>query len=161
MRDRDKVLRQAELQVAMRQAIMTEKSAMDYYHHAGERMFNERARLTFHLLAKEEREHARSFYEEYRWNDLPPFDELMAAPPDTDSEWWQALQQTMVGDFDEPLALALAIERETVLEQRLRSISEKVTDPAVRDVFLRNAQLTQHHRELVEQDYQALKEAIA
>jgi hypothetical protein len=85
----------------------------------------------------------------------------MAAPPDTDSEWWQALQQTMVGDFDEPLALALAIERETVLEQRLRSISEKVTDPAVRDVFLRNAQLTQHHRELVEQDYQALKEAIA
>jgi hypothetical protein len=55
----------------------------------------------------------------------------------------------------------LAIERETVLEQRLRSISEKVTDPAVRDVFLRNAQLTQHHRELVEQDYQALKEAIA
>jgi rubrerythrin len=159
MRDMEKVLRQAELQVAMRQAIITEKNAMDYYHYAGEKMFNERARLTFHLLAREERQHARSFYDAYRWDDLPPFEELMAAPPDTGSEWWQALQQTMLGDFDEPLALALAIERERAMEADLRSIAEKVSDPAVREVFLLNARLTHHHLEMVVQDYQALMEA--
>jgi rubrerythrin len=158
MRDMEKTLRQAELRVAMRRAIMTEKDAMDYYRYAGEKMYNERARLTFHLLAKEEREHARSFYDAYRWDDLPPFDELMAAPPDTGSEWWQALQQTMLGDFDEPLALTLAIERETTLEKSLRSIAEKVSDPAVREIFLNNARLTHHHLEMVEQDYQALME---
>lgn len=158
MRQMEKALREAELQLAMRRAIMTEKNAMDYYHSASEKMFNERARLTFHLLAKEEREHARSFYDAYRWDDLAPFDELMAAPPDTGSEWWQALQQTKLGDFDESLALALAIEREAALEENLRSIAEKVSDPAVRDVFLLNARLTRHHREMVEQDYQALME---
>jgi rubrerythrin len=161
MRDMEKVLRQTELQIALRQAILTEKNAMDYYHYAGEKMYNERAKLTFHLLAREEREHARSFYDTYRWDDLPPFDELMAAPPDTGSEWWQALQQTMLGDFDEPLALALAIERESALEEELRSIAEKVTDPAVREVFLLNARLTHHHRQMVEQDYQAMLEAAS
>jgi rubrerythrin len=159
MRNMEKVLRQQELQVAMRRAIMTEKDAMDYYHYAGERMFNERARLTFHLLSREERAHARSFYDAYLWDDLPPFDELMAEPPDTESEWWQALQHTMLGDFDEPLALAMAIERETVLEENLRTIAEKVSDPAVREVFLLNARLTHHHLEMVVQDYQALLEA--
>lgn len=159
MRDMEKLLRQEELQVAVRRSIMTEKNAMDFYHYAGERMFNERARLTFHLLAKEERAHARSFYDAYRWDDLPPFEELMAAPPDTDSEWWKALQQAMLGEFDEPLALALAIEREAALEADLRAVAEKVSDPGVREVFLRNAQLTHHHRKLVEQDYQALMEA--
>lgn len=161
MRDMEKTLKQAELQIAMRRAIKTEKDAMDYYHFAGEKMFNERARLTFHLLAKEEREHARSFYEAYRWDDLVPFDELMAAPPDTGSEWWQALQQAMLGDFDEPLALALAIEREAELEKSLLLIAERVSDPAVREVFLLNARLTHHHRNMVEQDYQALREAVA
>jgi len=159
MRDMEKILKQQELQIAMRQAIITEKNAMDYYHYAGEKMFNERARLTFHLLAREERQHARSFYDAYRWDDLPPFEELMAAPPDTGSEWWQALQQTMLGDFDEPLALALAIERERAMEADLRSIAEKVSDPAVREVFLLNARLTHHHLEMVVQDYQALMEA--
>lgn len=158
MREMEKILREAELQVAMRRAIMTEKDAMDYYRYAGEKMFNERARLTFHLLANEERQHARSFYDAYRWDDLAPFDELMAAPPDIGSEWWQALQQTMLGDFDEPLALALAIERESALEENLRAIAEKVSDPGVREVFLLNARWTHHHREMVEQDYQALTE---
>ncbi len=153
MRDKQEAMKQEELQVALRRSIMTEKNAMDYYHYAGEKMFNERARLTFHLLAKEEREHARSFYDAYLWDDLPPFDELMAAPPETDSEWWQALQQTMLGEFDETLALALAIERETILEEALRSIAEKVSDPAVREVFLLNARLTHRHREMVEEDY--------
>ena len=91
MRDMEKMLRQEELQVAVRRSIMTEKNAMDFYSCAGERMVNERARLTFHLLAKEERAHARTFYDAYRGDDLPPFDELMAAPPDTGSEWWQSL----------------------------------------------------------------------
>jgi rubrerythrin len=161
MRDMEKILRQQELQVALRRAIMTEKDAMDYYHYAGERMFHERARLTFHLLAREERQHARSFYDAYRWDDLPPFDELMAAPPDTGSEWWQALQQTMLGDFDEPLALALAIERESALEEELRSIAAKVSDPDVREVFLLNARLTHNHLEMVVQDYQALQEGAS
>lgn len=161
MGDMEKVLKATELQIAMRRAIMTEKDAMDYYHYAGEKMFNERARLTFHLLAKEEREHARSFYDAYRWDDLTPFDELMEGPPATDSDWWQALQKTMLGDFDEILALSLAIEQETLLEDRLLAIAERVSDSAVREVFMANARLTHHHREVVEQDYQALTGSVA
>jgi len=157
MGNEGKMLRQEEVQAAVRSSILTEKNAMDYYRCAGERMFNERARLTFHLLAGEEREHARSFYDAYRWDDLPPFDVLMAAPPDSASEWWQALQQTRLGDFDELLALDLAVKREAALEVHLRAMADKISDPAIREVFLRNAQLTHHHREMVEEDYRVSK----
>lgn len=60
-----------KLKEAIREAIQTEKDAMDYYRMAAERMVNEQARLTFQILAREEREHALSFYRIYEWNDLP------------------------------------------------------------------------------------------
>ncbi|PLX89179.1 MAG: rubrerythrin [Desulfuromonas sp.] len=141
------------LKQAIKSSIQTEKDAMDFYLCAAERVVNERPRLTFKLLSREEREHARSFYDAYRWNDLPPFDELMAAPPDTDSPWWTELQKTLLGDFDEEKALALAIRREAELEEALRKIAEQVDDEAVRQVYLSNAKMTHRHLELISEDY--------
>ena len=65
------ILREEQLKQAIKDSIQTEKDAMDFYRLAGEKMYNERPRLTFKLLAHEEREHARSFYEAYSWDDLP------------------------------------------------------------------------------------------
>lgn len=147
------VLSEEKLKKAVRDSIQTEKDAMDFYSCAAEKMYNERPRLTFKLLAREEREHARSFYETYRWGDLPSFDDMMNAPPDTDSAWWSELQTAMLGEFDEEKALALAMKREAALEQELRSIAEQIEDPVVRNVYLSNAKMTHRHLELITEDY--------
>lgn len=146
-------LNEEGLKKAIRESILAEKDAMDFYQHAAKKMYNERPRLTFKLLAREEREHARSFYDAYRWQDLPPFDELMNATPDTDSSWWEELQTTMLGDFDEEMALSLAMEREQALEEELRAIADTIEDPDVREVYLSNARMTHRHLELISEDY--------
>ena len=147
------ILSEEKLKNAIKEAIQTEKDAMDFYRHAAKKMYNENPRLTFNLLAREEREHARSFYEAYRWNDLPPFDDMMSAPPNADSLWWKELQTAMLGDFNEEMALSLAMQREASLEKELRTIAEQIDDPVVKNVYLNNANMTHRHLELIAEDY--------
>ena len=147
------ILREEQLKQAIKDSIQTEKDAMDFYRLAGEKMYNERPRLTFKLLAHEEREHARSFYEAYSRDGLPPFDILMAAPPDADSIWLKELKEAMLGDFDEKQALALAMQLEQALEEELRAIAERFEDVAVREVYLSNARMTHGHLEMLTEDY--------
>ncbi len=149
-------MEKADLKEALKSAIQTEKDAMDYYNFAAQKAFDGRVKKTFELLGREERQHALTFYNAYPDNDLPSFDELMAAPPNTGSSWWKSLQRTLVGDFDERLALELAIEQEEQLEKQLRAAAEKIDDAKVRDIYLANASSTHQHLLLVEEDYRGL-----
>ena len=106
-----------ELQQAIKASMQTEKDAMDYYRYGAERMADEKASATFELLAREEQQHAESFYRIYPGQDIPSFEAFIMAPPDTDSSWWQALQRLLGQDFDERKALELAIEQEEALEK--------------------------------------------
>ena len=147
------ILREEQLKQAINDSIQTEKDAMDFYRLAGEKMYNERPRLAFKLLAHEERDHARSFYEAYSWDDLPPFDNMMAALPNTDSIRLKGLKEAMFGDFDEKQALALAMQLEQALEEELRAIAERIEDVAVREVYLSNARMTHNHFDVLNEDY--------
>lgn len=147
------ILREEQLKQAIKDSIQTEKDAMDFYLMAAEKMFNDRPRLTFKLLASEERKHARTFYDAYRWDDLPPFEKMMAVRPDTKSIWWKELQDAMIGDFNEEQALALAMQREQALEEELLAIAERIDDKEVRAVYLSNAHMTHRHLELLTEDY--------
>jgi len=145
-----------DLKAALKDAILTEKDAMDYYHFAAEKTLDERARKTFEFLARDERDHALSFYNVYKWGDLPAFDSMMSAPPDTESSWWQALKKAMLGEFDERLALELAIEQEDELEKNLKAMAEKISDPTVKAIYLANASSTHQHMVMIEEDYRAM-----
>jgi rubrerythrin len=145
-----------DLKQAIKEAIQTEKDAMDFYRLAADKAIEERAQKTFELLGREERDHAHTFYKAYPGDDLPPFDEMMIAAPDTTSAWWHALQKTMMGDFDERLALELAIEQEEALEKTLRAMAAKIDDEKIRNIYLANANSTHQHMLLVEEDYRAM-----
>lgn len=147
------IIREDQLKQTIKDSIQAEKDAMDFYLLAAARVYNERPRLTFKLLAHEEREHARSFYKVYRWDDLPSFNTLMAAPPDTDSIWLKELNKTMLGEFNEEQALALAMQRERALERALLTLAEHIEDNMVREVYLKNARMTHHHLEVITKDY--------
>lgn len=145
-----------DLQAALLDAIQTEKDAMDYYQLAAEKSVDERARKTFELLSREERQHAFSFYSACDDCNLKPFDAMMAEPPDTESSWFKALQEAMIAEFDERVALELAIEQEDALEKQLRAMAAKISDEKVRAIYLANANSTHQHMQLVEEDYRAM-----
>lgn len=145
-----------DTQKALFEAAQTEKDAMDFYKFGAEKMPDDKARATFEMLAREELEHARSFYDCINASGLKPFDAFIAGPPDTESSWWKALQQAMLGEFDERKALELAMDQEEALEKELRAMAEKMTDPDVKAVYLANARSTHRHEELIEEDYKAI-----
>jgi rubrerythrin len=142
-----------DVQAALRDSVNTEKEAMDFYLLAAEQSADEKAKEVFALLAREERQHALMFYNACKGPDLPSFEEMMAAPPNTESSWWKALQQAMLGLFDERKALELSIEQEEILEKHLREMAERIDDPDTRTIYLANANSTHHHCELIEEQY--------
>jgi rubrerythrin len=143
-------------QAAIRDAIQTEKDAMDFYLFGAEKLSEERAREVFELLAREERQHAKMFYKVYKGEDIPSFDEYMKSAPDTASGWWKALQQIRMGDFDERKVLELALEQEEALEKQLREMASQITDPEIRAIYEANANSTHHHGVLIEEEYRAM-----
>ncbi|MGK2904927.1 MAG: ferritin-like domain-containing protein [Desulfuromonadales bacterium] len=145
-----------DVQKAIKDSIQTEKDAMDYYKYGAERMAEDKARQTFEILAREEYQHAESFYRIYPGDDIPSFHEFMNAPPNTASDWWKNFQSLLVQDFDERKALELAIEQEEALEKSLREMAAKIEDPDIARVYLANATSTQNHLKLVEEDYRAM-----
>jgi rubrerythrin len=145
-----------DVQKAIKDSIQTEKDAMDFYKYGAERMMEDKARQTFEILAREEYQHAESFYRIYPGDDIPSFQKFMSAPPNTESDWWKGLQKLLMQDFDERKALELAIEQEDALEKTLREMAAEIDDPDISKVYLANATSTHNHLELVEEDYKAM-----
>ena len=145
-----------DLQGAIRQAIQTEKDAMDFYALAAKQLQDDKAREVFEILAREERQHAFSFFTIYRGKEIPSFEAFIEGPPNTESSWFRGLQQMMLGDFDERKALELALEQEESLEQILRDMAAKIDDPQVSAIYLANATSTHNHAELIEEQYRAM-----
>lgn len=144
-----------DVQQALKAAIQTEKDAMDFYKYGAEKMPDDHARKTFEILAKDEMQHARMFYNVYRGGDLPVFEEYIHLPPDTESTWWKALQKMMLGDFDERKALELAAEQEEQLEVHLRAMAKKIENPEIRAIYEANANSTHGHSLLVLEELKA------
>jgi rubrerythrin len=144
---------EVDVQEAIKRSIQVEKNARDFYRLGASHMKDDQAKKTFELLAREEAEHARWFYDIYEGNDIPDFDAFMAVDPDTDSDWLSDLEKHLMEKLTVRRAMELAIEKELNLEKSLRQLADKIADSRVRDVFLLNAESTHHHYELIESEY--------
>lgn len=143
----------SDVQEAIKQAIQTEKNAMNFYQLGAKQMKDKDAKRLFEQLAKEEREHAEHFFKAYSGMDLGSFDDYMAAPPQNESTWISSIQRVIGPDFTEQKALEVAMEKETNLEQALRETAAKMSDPAVREVFELNAKETHNHFLTIQSEY--------
>ena len=142
-----------DVQEAIKRSIQVEKNARDFYRLGATHMKDAQAKKTFELLAREEAEHVKWFYEIYEGSDLPDFEAFMAVDPDTDSDWLSDLEKHLMEELTVRRAMELAMEKELKLEKSLRQLADKIVDPKVRDVFLLNAKSTHHHYELIESEY--------
>ena len=143
----------SEIQEAVKQAIETEKSAMNFYQLGAKQMKDPEAKRLFEQLAKEEREHAAHFFKAYRGTDLGSFDDYMATPPQEQSAWIRSIQKVIGPDFTEQKALELAMDKETTLEKSLKETAAKISDPTVKEVFELNARETHNHYLTIESEY--------
>lgn len=142
-----------DVQEAIKRSIQTEKNARDFYRLCAKHMKNEKARKAFELLAAEEEEHAQMFYDIYSGGDIPDFNAFMAVDPQEDNDWLTQLEKGRVEEINERQAMKLAMDKELSLEKALRSMADKIADVQVRDVFLKNAESTHQHYELIESEY--------
>lgn len=142
-----------DVQEAIKRSIQTEKNARDFYRLGAKHMKNPRARKAFELLAKEEEDHAKMFYDIYQGGDLPEFSAYMAVDPSRDSDWLTDLEKELMEELNERRAMELAMDKELKLEQTLRTLAEKIPDKGVHEVFLKNAESTHQHYELIESEY--------
>ena len=100
-----------DVQEAIKRSIQTEKNARDFYRLGASHMRHERARKTFELLAREEAEHARMFYDIYTGGDIPDFDAFMAVDPLRDSDWLTDLEKELMEELNVRRAMVLAMDR--------------------------------------------------
>ncbi len=142
-----------DLQQAIRAAMQTEKDAMDFYRLAAQKMTDPAVCCRFAQLAREERQHAYTFFNVYRGGDIHSFEEFLAESPNTKSDWWAALKQLEAEGFTEKAAFRLAIERERALEKTLREVAEQIDIPEVKVIYLANASSTHNHCRCIEQEY--------
>ena len=139
---------------AIKRSILTEKSAMDFYSSCATLMKNAEARKTFELLAREEREHAESFFKIYDGDDIGTFEDFMKT--ETDSDWLNDLEKAAIPNMDERKAMEFAMEKEQQLEKHLLAMAEKVADAEIKAVYEANAKSTHNHYVLIESEYARL-----
>ena len=150
------MLNDAEIKNALIRSVQTEKNAMNFYQIAAKQMKNADAIKTFELLAREEREHAKHFFDKYDGDELPSFEEFINAAPDQEGEWLSDLDKALLAKFDDRKAMELALEKEKRLEESLREMAAKIADPEVRAIFEENAKSTHNHYVIIESEYARL-----
>lgn len=141
------------IQEAIKSSLQTEKNAMNFYRMAAGHMQRPQARQLFELLASEEREHARHFYDLYKGNDLPPFEQFMDQSLQEDKNYLHEQEKVLLADLRIRKAMELAMEKEKALENQLQSLAEKITDEEVRLIYLDNAESTRRHFLMIESEY--------
>ena len=153
MEKEERMFDATDVQKAVRNAIETEKNAMNFYELGARLMKDPDARRVFELLAGEERGHAGHFFKAYDGSDIDSFDDFMATPPEHESEWLSAMARTIDEGFSEQKAMELALEKEEKLEKTLRATAERIANQDVRAVFELNARETHNHYEVIESEY--------
>lgn len=143
-------------QEAIKRAALVEKELMEFYQRAAKLTKNPAGRKVFETLAREEREHAGSFYAIYQGEDLGSFDEFIGSPSHSMSVMMHQLEGLIDAELDERGAMEVALREEESLEKNLRMTASRLVDPAARAVFERMAHETHAHFMIIESEYARL-----
>lgn len=143
------------IDAAVLKTLQTEKNAMDFYRTCARHMQDAKAIKLFQLLAREEREHAASFFRAYPRHDIPDFNAWVDREPQQAEGWLAEIGRDLAG-LDERRAMQVALDKEQKLEEHLRSMAASISNPEVRAVYEENARSTHHHYELIEAEYARL-----
>ena len=144
-----------EVIAAIHNAMKVEKNAMNFYLACAGQSQDEKSKNFFNLLAREEKEHAHSFFAiDPEGGDENNFTTFIATSDDVEGPF--AHVGKLVADFTERKAMLLALDKEKALAEQLRAMAAKIDDPEVKKVYEWNARSTDHHFQLIEEEYSRL-----
>ncbi|HET6421504.1 MAG TPA: ferritin family protein [Geobacteraceae bacterium] len=141
------------VQEALKLAIRAEKDSMDFYRKAASVTKNERAKKVFRLLAEEEAEHLKSFFDLYKGEEFGNLQTFMASPPDKSSATMLALKKAIDKETHEQKALEIALQEEKACIEQYTQFAKDIVDPLVRGIFERVVKETRKHYDLIESEY--------
>jgi Fur family ferric uptake transcriptional regulator len=145
---------------ALRIAIATEKSGLEFYTRAASRTHDHRGRTVFHKLAAEEREHLATLERRYR--------ELIATDPELEARpTFLFFKGAANGLFDEGAArlqkgvndqqaLLIGIKCERGSHNFFKRYGERFEDSQGKQIFLEFAREEREHLDLLIREYRAL-----
>jgi rubrerythrin len=150
---------------ALRMAIATERSGLDFYTRAAGLTRDPRGRTVFQKLAAEEREHLGTLEKRYR--------DLIAGDPDLESRptflffkgaasglFAEGAKQLRRGVNDQE-ALLIGIKCERGSHKFFKKYGERFEDSEGKQVFLEFADEERTHLDLLMREYRALRERQA
>jgi Fur family ferric uptake transcriptional regulator len=147
---------------ALRMAIATERSGLEFYTRAAGQTKDRRGRAVFQKLAGEEREHLGTLEKRYR--------ELLAGDPQLESRptflFFKGAASGLFADgarqlrggVDDQEALRIGIACERGSYQFFKKYGERFEDSEGKQVFLEFADEERDHLELLMREYRALRE---
>lgn len=145
--------KQYTLQEALKLAIENEKESMDFYRKAGSITKDARSKQVFELLASEELQHLKAFFDHYQGGELGDLESFVQKPMDKTSAMHQALEQALAEDVHEQKALEIALQEEKSCIELYTVIAKEMNDANVRRVFETVIRETQKHHDLIEDEY--------
>ena len=147
---------------ALRMAIATEKSGLEFYTRAARRTSDARGRKVFQKLASEEREHLSKLQRRYG--------ELMAQDPQLESRptflffkgaasglFAAGAQELRQGGVDDQQALLIGIRCERGSHGFFKKYAERFEESEGKQIFLEFADEEREHLELLLREYKGLK----
>lgn len=152
MLSQEQPLSNPQFKTLIEKLVRTELEAMAFYRSMADSLPDEDTRFHFDLLAEEELEHGRSFYDLYQGPGLQPFEMLV----DTALENRRDLAD-MTDHLDQLGALKLAMNMECAVETNLNNLAMAHASPEFRAILIRHVEATRGHYLLIKADYERLK----
>lgn len=145
----------AEVIAAIHSSMRVEKNAMNYYRACAAQAQNVRTKGFFTLLSREEKEHAHTFFAVDPEAGPESNFEAFIAAPEAGAGWFGDIAKVAQG-FTERQAMRFALDKEKALAEQLRATAATIDDPEVRLVYDWNARSTDHHYQMIEEEYSRL-----
>ena len=144
-----------EVIAAIHNAMQVEKNAMNFYLACAGQCQDEKSQKFFSLLAREEKEHAHTFFAiAPEAGDESKFVAFIGKGDVAEGLFGDIGK--LLADFTERKAMLLALDKEKALAEQLRAMAAKVADPEVQKVYEWNARSTDHHYQIIEEEYARL-----
>lgn len=148
-----------EVIAAIHSSMQVEKNAMNFYLACEGQSRDEKCKNFFQLLAREEKEHAHTFFAiAPEGGDESNFVAFIATTEAAEGLFGDIGK--LVADFTERKAMLLALDKEKALAEQLRAMAAKIADPEVKKVYEWNARSTDHHYQLIEEEYSRLMRMV-
>ncbi len=149
---------------ALRMAIATERSGLDFYTRAAELTSDGRGRMVFDKLAEEEKEHLGTL--EHRYAELLVQDPQLESHPTflffkgaANGIFSEGAQQLTSGISDlQALLIGIRCERDS--HKFFRKYGERFEDSEGKQIFMEFAEEEREHRDLLIREYYKLRERL-